>query len=67
MTYKPPPPKADPEQAGQARTPCFENVLGFVFVNLTVKHAYNLNLVNIQCLQYVYYSLLLVQKHKVCV
>ena len=33
MTYKPLPPKADPEQAGRARTPRIENVLGFLFLN----------------------------------
>ena len=34
---------------------------------MTVLHAYTLILVNIQCLQFVLYSLLLKQKHNLCV
>ena len=49
------------------RAPPFENFYGCIFENFDSITRINFIVINMQCLQYVFYSLLSLQKHRVCV
>ena len=52
-------PKADPGPAHQVRPTPFEKFVGFVFVNVDcITRIYTLIVVMMQCLHYVFYTLL---------
>ena len=59
--------KADPAPAHRARAPLFENFKGCIFENFESITRINFIVINMQCLQYVFYSLISLQKHRVCV
>ena len=59
--------KADPELAHWASAPLLENFKGCIFENYESITRTNFIEINMQCLQYLFYSLLSLQKHRVCV
>ena len=58
--------KADPAPAHRARAPPFEIFYGCIFGNFDSMTRTNLIVINIQCLQCVFYSVLSIQKH-ICI
>ena len=59
--------KADPAPAHRARAPLFENFSWCIFEIFDSKTRINFIVINMQCLQYVLYSLRSLQKHRICV
>ena len=59
---------ADPAPfAGRAPPPLFDIFYGCIFGNFDSLTSINLIVINMQCLQYVFNSLLSLQEHRVCV
>ena len=61
------PAKADPAPVRRARAPLFEIFYWCIFGNFNSLLSINFIVINMQCLQYVFYSLLSLQEHRVCV
>ena len=59
--------KADPAPARRARAPCLNFFYGCIFGNFDFITRINFIVINMQCLQYVFYSLFSLQKHRVSV
>ena len=59
--------KADLAPARRAHAPLFEIFYWCIFWNFDSKTHKHFIVINMQCLQYVFYSLLSLQKHRVCV
>ena len=60
-------PKAHPVPEHRARAPLFDNFYGCIFENFDSKTRINFIVSSMQCLQNLFYSLLSLQKHRVCV
>ena len=58
--------KADPAPAHRARVPLFEIFHVFIFENFECRTRINFIVINMQCLQCVFYSLISLQKYMIC-
>ena len=67
FTIWPTMPKADPAPAHRARASLYENVSGIIFEKFDCRTRINFIVITMQCLQCIFYFLLSLQKHKVCV